>query len=127
MEEVKIAQWLHKNLGGDIVLLNESTVEGEKRADYLWNGKLWDLKCASTEKSANSSVRHGLQQIRENPGGIVLNFGTVDFDLKTLWGVVDRRMQWNHLDADIDIMVIAKDKLVDMKRYKKKRGTPHQK
>lgn len=34
-DEIKTAQWLHDHLGGDIMLLNESNVEGQKRPDYL--------------------------------------------------------------------------------------------
>ena len=120
VSEIRTAQWLHDTLGGDIELLNESSVEGEKRPDYIWNGKLWDLKTASSEKSANSSIRHGLQQIRENPGGIILNFGSTEYDSAVLWPVVDKRMQWNHSDADIDILVISNDQLSGAKRYKKK-------
>ncbi|MGN0649387.1 MAG: hypothetical protein ACI4KM_03040 [Oscillospiraceae bacterium] len=41
-------------------------------ADYIWNGELWDLKTATTEKSANGLIRKGLQQIAQNPGGYSL-------------------------------------------------------
>lgn len=119
-EEIKTAQWLHDNIGGDIALLNESYTDGEKRADYLWNGAYWDLKTSSSEKSANSAIRKGLKQIREKPGGIILDFGDNDFDSDTLWNVIDKRMQWNHVDGDVDIMVLSKGQLVEVRRYNKK-------
>ena len=118
--EYTVAQWLHSNLGGDIKLLNESYIDGEKRADYLWNGAYWDLKTSSSEKSANSAIRKGLKQIREKPGGIILDFGENDFDSEALWDVVDKRMQWNHVDGSIDIMVLAKGQLIEVRRYSKK-------
>lgn len=116
-EEIKTAQWLHDHLGGDIVLLNESNVEGIKRPDYLWNQSLWDLKTASSEKSANSSIRHGLQQIRENPGGIILNFEDRDFSPSELWKVIDKRLAWYKTDKKIDILVLSRGELVAAKRY----------
>ena len=70
-DEVKTAQWLHDHLGGNIVLLNEvNNYKGHDTGPYLeWEDV--GLKTASTEKSANSAVRHGLKQIQENPGGII--------------------------------------------------------
>lgn len=119
-DEVSMAQWIHDNLGGDILLLKESLKENEKRPDYLWRGTLWDLKTASSEKSANSSIRHGLQQIRTNPGGIILNFGKTPFDPTMLWSVIDKRMQWNRMEQPIDILVVSHNQLVSAKRYNKK-------
>ncbi len=119
-EEIKTAQWLHDNIGGNITLFNESYTDGEKRADYLWNGTYWDLKTSSSEKSANSAIRKGLKQIREKPGGIILDFGDNDFDSDTVWSVIDKRMQWNHIDGDVDIMVLSKGQLVEVRRYNRK-------
>lgn len=43
--EVDFSQWLHQTFGGDIRLLNESRVEGEKRATIYGNViKLSDLR-----------------------------------------------------------------------------------
>lgn len=73
-DEVRISQWIHDTYGGDIVLLSESANMREKRADYLWRGKLWDLKTPSSPKAADDRIRHGAKQIQENPGGIILDF-----------------------------------------------------
>lgn len=118
--EIKTAQWLHDHLGGDIVLLNESHERWTATADYLWRGRLWDLKNLSSEKAANSAVRHGLKQIQENPGGIVLNLNPEKFSLSELQEVIDKRMQWNHINDPVDILVLAQGKFVDAKRYTKK-------
>lgn len=115
--EVEMAQWLHANLGGDIVLLNEANVDKVKTADYLWRDKLWDLKTTSSEKSANSAVRHGLQQIRENPGGIILNFGERDFSMDELQRVLSLRMQWTRMEQNVDIMIVSKGVLKKVLRY----------
>lgn len=118
--EIKIAQWLHDNLGGDIVLLDESHERWKATADYLWRGRLWDLKTLSSEKAANSAIRHGLKQIQENPGGIVLNLNPKEFSLSALQEVIDKRMQWNHIHDSVDILILANGKMIAAKRYTKK-------
>ena len=118
--EIKTAQWLHDHLGGDIELLNEKKNKWEVTPDYLWRGKLWDLKTLSSEKAANSAVRHGLKQIQENPGGIILDMNAESFSLSSLQDVIQKRMQWNHLQESVDILVLDGEKLIDAKRYTKK-------
>ena len=118
-DEVKTAQWLHDNLGGSIVLLNEAHEVSQKMPDYLWRDSLWDLKTSSSEKSANSAIRHGLSQIQENPGGIILNFNQNAFSMQRLREVIRKRMQWYSLTNDIDILVLSEDRLVAALRYKK--------
>ncbi|MCD8189978.1 MAG: minor capsid protein [Clostridiales bacterium] len=116
-DEVATAQWLHDNLGGDIHVLQDINRDKIKTPDYLWRGKFWDLKCTSTEKAANSAIRHGIKQISENPGGIILNFGDYDCSLDTLWKIVDKRMGW--YEIDLDILAITKNELIGVRRYKK--------
>ena len=116
-EEIKIAQWLHDTIGGDIVLLCETNEDKVKTPDYLWNEKMWDLKTISSEKAANSAVRHGIAQIRENPGGIILDFGDREFSLSALLDVIDRRMGWYDTNGSVDILVLSKGKLISAKRY----------
>lgn len=118
--EIKTAQWLHDHFGGDIELLNEKKNKWEVTPDYLWRGKRWDLKTLSSEKAANSAVRHGLKQIQENPGGIILDMNAGNFSLSSLQDVIGKRMQWNHLQEPVDILVLAGEELIDAKRYTKK-------
>lgn len=117
-EEIKMAGWIHKTLGGDIELLCESSIDGVKRPDFLWNGKYWELKTVSTEKSANSAVRKGLKQITDNPGGIILNYGNNDISLKEVEKVIDDRVKINN-ENSVDIMIIIDQKLIKVIRYKK--------
>lgn len=116
-EEIKVAQWLHDNLGGDIKLLNESQQDGIKMPDYEWNGKLWELKSTSTEKAANSAIRKAIKQIQENPGGIILNYET-DIDLQEAISVIEKRMKGSKEgDIPVDVMILNKGKLVAALRY----------
>ena len=107
-------------MGGDIHLLNESKEDGVKMPDYIWNNKLWDLKTISNEKAANSAVRKGVNQIFDNPGGIILDCRKFSVEEKTLLGVIEKRMKW-HRDIDVDIMIVKSDSDVQIIRYKQKR------
>ncbi len=118
-EEISAAEIIHKELGGDIRLITEKNQQNIKSADYEWNNRLWDLKCTSTENAANSAIRHGLVQIKDNPGGIILNYGNKNFTMEKLMSVIDKRMQWNHFDENIDIIIMAKNHVIKVLRYKK--------
>lgn len=118
--EVDFSKWLHQTFGGDIRLLNESSVEGEKRADYLWREHLWDLKDVSTEKAANTAIKRGLSQIKPNPGGIILNYGEQEINLDELMKVIDKRMLWLKDGTIIDIMLVLRGKKIIILRYNRK-------
>ena len=117
--EIAAAEWLLDTFGGDIVLLTESATKSEKRADYLWNGKLWDLKSVTTEKAANTAVKRGLVQIKTNPGGIILNYGETVFSMAFLQTVIDKRMQWLADGSGADIMIVSRSEVVKILRYRK--------
>ena len=114
--EIENAIFIHKTYGGDIKLLTVSTENGVKTADYLWNGSLWDLKTPSTEKAADAAIRHGVKQIHNNPGGIMLDFKNNDIDYSVLRSIIDQRMRRNKLE-DLDIMVIHGGKVICILRY----------
>ncbi len=108
-DEIAMAKWIHFNFGGDITLLTESKIEGKLNPDYLWRGKLWDLKTTSTAKSANSALRHGLKQIAENPGGIILNYLN-EVSMSELQMIIDKRMKW-YKGETVDIFIVMNNKL----------------
>lgn len=117
-EEIKTAQWLHENLGGDIVLLQEN-LGGEKKPDYLWKQKQWELKSVSTEKAADSAVRGALKQIEKIPGGIIVDCGDNVKSCADLQEIVASRMQ-RSCYFDTDVVIIKDGKLVQVLRYRKK-------
>jgi len=116
--EIKMAQWLHDNLGGDILLLQESGELNVKMPDYIWRGKLWELKNITTAKAADNAVRNGLKQIAENPGGIILELGENEISLSQLQSIVNARIKRTK-QRDVDLLVIQKEMLVKALRYKK--------
>lgn len=115
--EVRTAQWLLGTFGGAIKLLTESTVSGVKMPDYLWDGKLWDLKNTTSEKAADSAIRSGLKQVRTNPGGIILDYGEYSADIDQLYQVVQNRMRRRHNIGTIDILVKFGERPVAIWRY----------
>lgn len=114
--EVSFANWLHRTLGGNIEILAETKTS--KMADFIWNGKLWDLKNPTTEKAANSLIRKGLKQISGNPGGIFLDCGSNNISLDALEECINKRMKW-HKGFGVDIMIIQNGKVTKVLRYKK--------
>ena len=80
-EEVTFAKLIYNIFGGDIVrrreLRNSDGSLSGFNPDYLWNGKLWDLKTPTTTKKTtlDKRIKHGLEQIGDNPGGLMLDFG----------------------------------------------------
>ena len=117
-EEIKTAQWLHENLGGDIVLLTENGGLYEKTPDFLWRGKGWELKTTTTEKSADSALRSALKQILENPGGVILDYGNNTVSISDIEGIVERRLERQE-KCTADILILNHGRLVKAIRYKK--------
>lgn len=116
--EIKTANWLHDVFGGDIVLLNESGDSGQKMPDYLWRGKLWDLKNPTTAKAADDRLRSGLKQILSNPGGIILDYGENEVDIEELDRIINSRMRFNE-NRSVDVMVLSGGEVKRILRYKK--------
>lgn len=116
--EVETAMWLFEKFGGDIRVLNESKQFNVKTADFLWNGKLWDLKDITSAKAADSAIRKGLKQIESSPGGIILNLTTDDIDVDELLKHAGNRIKRSS-KSGIDILIKQDDKIIKFIRYKK--------
>ena len=103
--EKEAVQWIYNTFGGNITLLAEDRPDGEKNPDFLWNGALWELKTPTTEKASNSAIRQGLKQIKDNPGGIMLNYGEKEINYRKLLEVIELRMQWKRSVEKVDILI----------------------
>lgn len=117
-KEVKVAQWLYDNMGGEISLLTAINEDKIKTPDYLWNNKLWELKSVSSVKAVDSAVRSGLKQIKTNPGGIILNYADNVVEIEEVKRAVEGRMR-RGFEQTTDIMVIKSEVLVYVLRFKK--------
>ena len=117
--EIKTAQWLHDNLGGDIVLLNEINEDKVKTPDFLWKEKYWELKCISSEKAADSALRSALKQIHENPGGVILDCENNSLSENQLQKILATRLERSGT-IDTDVLVLYKGELAKALRHTKK-------
>ena len=116
--EERTAQWLHDTFGGDITLLPETNPEGQSNPDYLWNGKLWDLKAPQSLNGINKRLKHGLEQIRLNPGGVAIDIVNTDANLQDIEQVIQNRLRVS-AKSDVDVIIKNDDKLIKVIRYKK--------
>lgn len=114
-----MANWLFHVFGGDICLLTEVNLDRVSTADYLWRGTFWELKTVTTEKSANGAIRHGLKQIYENPGGIILDYRGHKIKLETFQDVIRKRLWWVENHPSLDVMIILDENHVRVWRYPK--------
>lgn len=116
LEEIQFANWLLNTFGGSIHINQEHA--DKKYPDYIWNGKLWDLKSVTTERAANNAVKSGHKQIKDNPGGIMIDFGDNTFVIENLEKEIEDRLKWYH-NVQFDIMIVHKSKVEKIIRYKK--------
>ena len=117
--EERVAKWLHEHLGGNIRLIQESKTDGVKTSDYEWRGKYWELKNTTTAKAAKSAIRKGLEQIASNPGGIILDYGTFDFDLAEVLRFAELRMGMSEFPFASDLIILKDGDLFKVYHHKK--------
>lgn len=116
--EIKIARWLRDTFGGDVhVKKAQNESEGIKYCDYIWRSKNWELKSPGKMKSPDRILETALQQIQSNPGGIILDYQSDDFDLERVVNGARRRME--NCGFNVDLMILHKGLLMCVKRYKK--------
>lgn len=116
-EEIDFAEWLHNKYGGDIHIQQEHT--GREYPDYIWRGKLWELKSPKSQDGTNSALRKGYNQISANPGGVMINYGDYDIDLDSILSAIVKRMQWYRGDT-MDIMLVHRGVVLKILRYEKR-------
>ena len=120
MEEIGVAKLLSNIIGGRIKLLTESTIDGEKMPDYLWNNKLWELKNISTKTSVDGQIRKAIKQIFKNPGGIILKLKNNNLDEKEIISFALKRLSRVSKVIDkIDIILIENKNVLKIYRIKK--------
>lgn len=86
------------------------------QSDFLWRGKKWELKNVTTEKAANSAIRKGIHQIRDNPGGIILEYDK-EIDVNELAKVIESRVKVSADDVQFDLMIVENKELRNVIRF----------
>lgn len=90
--EEETADWIIDKFGGEIILLADHHVKGEPNPDYLWNGKIWDLKSPETsnENTIDKRIQHGIWQIKENTGGVIVDLSKSSLSFNEALKIVDK-------------------------------------
>lgn len=116
-DEIRMANWIHDNYGGNLRVIAEDKKNQQSRPDYLWNGKLWDLKNPKSVKGTDGLLRKGLSQIASNPGGVILSYDGYDVDLKTAVRIANSRMKTS-CRFPTDVLFVNNEKLLLAVRYR---------
>ena len=118
-EEIRIGKILYDSFGGDFRLLGEINKQNIKTADYLWNGKYWELKNISSVNAANNAIRKGLKQITSNPGGLVVWLDSSDITINILLTEVVNRL-YRSATIDTTVIIGRDDEVIHVLEYTKK-------
>lgn len=114
-EEIKVSKNVFKTFGGDIKLLNHENYS-EGSPDYIWNGMAWELKSPVKLNGIDGLVRKGLKQIANNPGGLIIDIGNLDFH-KSVLKITDRINRHSTNYGSIDVIIIKNNKVKSILRY----------
>lgn len=115
-EEIDIATWLKEQLGGDILCINE---KNEETPDYIWRGKMWELKTPKTLNGIDKLVHKGLRQISKNPGGLIIDLSNFEgLDALEAANIIEKRIV-RSAKSDIDVLLKRGDKISAIVRIKK--------
>lgn len=117
-DEKGIADFIHKKLGGDIFLIDQKIHQKDGCSpDSIWNEALWEYKKPTTYNAVNKRTRKGLEQIQDNPGGIVLWIAEDLSITKSIEEINDRIHSSKSRNYIVDIMIIQKGKIIKIIRY----------
>lgn len=108
--EIMQAKWIVNTFGGRIRLLKRSL--SRPTPDYKWNDKYWELKTPRGTNGTDKLVHHGLHQINNAPGGIILECGNKDVNLKKAIELAEARLHRSGKDKEIRIIVKVGNEII---------------
>lgn len=115
-DEISMAKYLQREYGGDITVRAERNQYKIGDPDYEWRGKLWDLKTPTSNKRVGDRVRDGLDQIKENTGGVVVDISNLTLTEEEAWRQIENRMRIS-LKATTDVMLFKNGSVIGIRRY----------
>lgn len=122
--EAKFAQKIHDQFGGDITLLNDQRARPKniKSPDYKWKGRYWELKEPQSSKTnaTSDNFRTAKNQIKTNPGGVILNYNDDEFDADKVEKDLLQRFSRKDFDLRmVDVMICKNDEMIKLLRFEK--------
>lgn len=109
-DEVAQAEWIAQTFGGSIKLLERSLYQVSP--DFEWNNKYWDLKTPKSASGVDKLVHHGLKQINEVPGGILIDCSNQSVNMKKAIQIAERRLNRSRKDKKTIVIVKVRDEIV---------------
>lgn len=97
--KLECARWLLKKFDGIVYLVTESDQKNTKLPDFIWDGRLWDLKTpvGCGKRTIDNQFKKIHKQIGNNPGGIIIDCSFTDLE------AVSKRMMLCKLEGDVII------------------------
>lgn len=116
--QLEYARWLLKKFDGIVYLVTESDQKNTKSPDFIWDGRLWDLKTpvGYGKRTIDNQFKKIHKQIGNNPGGIIIDCSFTDLE------AVSKRMMLCKLEGDV--IIRKKDFVISILR-KRQNGPPH--
>ena len=98
-KKLECAWWLLKKFDGIVYLVTESDQKNTKLPDFIWYGRLWDLKTpvGCGKRTIDNQFKKIHKQIGNNPGGIIIDCSFTDLE------TVSKRMMLCKLEGDVII------------------------
>ena len=98
-KKLECARWLLKKFDGIVYLVTESDEKNTKSPDFIWGGRLWDLKTpvGCGKRTIDNQFKKIHKQIGNNPGGIIIDCSFTDLE------AVSKRMMLCKLEGDVII------------------------
>lgn len=109
--ELEFAEWYKRHLGGDIILRGDATKtnpNAPRSADYLKQGKLWELKSMSAKRKDTyiDRLNYGLTQIDNNPGGIMIDITKSPYSITEIAGGI---LKYAATDTPFRYQILLRD------------------
>ena len=117
-EDVRIAHLLQDTFGGDIHVQKDVNKNHVKTPDYIWRGKQWELKTTHSDTAVKSALKEGIKQIKEFPGGIVVDMAGENRNMETTLANIESRFRQGRV-AEMDVIILRNDRVIKVVRYHK--------
>lgn len=113
--KLECARWLLKKFDGIVYLATESDEKNTKLPDFIWDGRLWDLKTpvGCGKRTIDNQFKKIHKRIGNNPGGIIIVCSFTDLDPEYILEAVFKRMVLCKLEGDV---IIRKKILLSTKK-----------
>lgn len=107
-KKLEYARWLLKKFDGIVYLVTESDEKNTKLPDFIWDGRLWDLKTpvGCGKRTIDNQFKKIHKQIGNNPGGIIIDCSFTDLE------AVSKRMVLCKLEGDV--IIRKKDSVISI-------------